>query len=62
MIKSFDIKSNEVSLSLIKGLLYAYLGWNRCGTDIEKFENCKKTGTPYARDPAECYNEAKTLQ
>lgn len=43
-------------------MLYAFLGWNRCGTDIERFENCKKTGIPYNKDPTECYNEAKTLQ
>jgi hypothetical protein len=50
------------SIFILQALLYSFLGWNRCGKDIERFENCKKTGTPYDKDPTECYNEAKTLQ
>jgi hypothetical protein len=43
-------------------LIYSILGWNRCSSEIESYENCKKTGTIYMKDPTECYNQARELQ
>jgi len=46
----------------IQSLIYALLGWNRCAEEIQLYEDCKKTGTIFMKDPTKCYNEARTLQ
>jgi hypothetical protein len=40
-------------------MIYGLLGWNKCSSEIETYENCKKTGTMFKNDPTLCYNQAR---
>ena len=61
-LKTFETKSNEVKTLLTKSIIYALLGWSKCSEQIHTYENCKKTGTIFHKDPSLCYNEARDLQ
>jgi hypothetical protein len=46
----------------MQSIIYALIGWKQCSPEIQTYENCKKTGTIYLKDPTACYDEARTLQ
>ena len=54
-MRTINTKSNE-------GILYSFLGWKPCRSEIETFENCKKTNTQTPIEPTLCFGEAKALQ